>query len=117
MFCIGSRSVRLAPMIHGHCGIDGNKNVNGRKRQFPVNTGGRLRAARVHAANDANGPTSLPLVSDVSPYGNRVEKVFADNACAGVFASELTGWSLDFWKGSRPKSARGFVQVSKRWVV
>ena len=74
-------------------------------------------------------PVSMPPMMPTAPlhyhwwatchrmYGNRVEKVFADNACAGVFASELTGWSLDFWKGSRPKSARGFVQVSKRWVV
>lgn len=117
VFCIDSQSVKLAPMIYEQRGIDGNKKVNGRKRQLLVDTGGRLWAARVHAANDADGPASVPLVSDVLWYGDRVEKVFGDGAYSGVFADELAKWGLDFEKGARPESARGFVPVAKRWVV
>jgi len=35
----------------------------------------------------------------------------------GVFAEELTRWSIDFEKASRPESVKGFVPVAKRWVV
>jgi hypothetical protein len=60
-----------------------------------VDTGGRLWAADVHAANEADGPASLPLISDILWYGERVEKVFGDRAYGGVFARELSKWGID----------------------
>ncbi len=89
----------------------------GRKREFLVDTGGRLWAVDVHAANEADGPSSLPLISDILWYGDRVERVFGDQSHGGVFAKELSKWGIDFERASRPESARGFVPVAKRWVV
>ena len=117
VFCIDSQSVKLAPMICEYRGLDAHKKVNGRKREFLVDTGGRLWAAHVHAANEADGPAALPLVSDILWYGDRVEKVFGDQAYGGVFAKELAKWGIDFERASRPESAKGFVPVAKRWVV
>ena len=117
VFCVDSQSVKLSPMIFEHRGIDGNKKVNGRKRQFLVDTGGRLWAVHVHAANAADGPAGVVLVEDILWYGDRVEKVFGDSAYKGVFADELAKWGLDFEQGSRPESVRGFVPIAKRWVV
>lgn len=57
----------------------------GRKRQLLVDTGGRLWAAHVHAASDADGPAALVLVSDVLWYGDRLETVFGDGSYGGVF--------------------------------
>ena len=51
LLCADSQSVRLAPRIYEHRGLDGGKWVNGRKRQLLVDTGGRIWAAHVHAAN------------------------------------------------------------------
>jgi transposase len=53
-FCVDSHSVKLAPMICEYRGLDGYKLVNGRKRQLLVDTGGRLWAAEVHAANEGD---------------------------------------------------------------
>jgi transposase len=89
----------------------------GRKREFLVDTGGRLWAVGVHAANEADGHASLPLISDILWYGERVEKVFGDRSYGGVFAKELSRWGIDFERASRPESVRGFVPVAKRWVV
>lgn len=82
-----------------------------------MDTGGRLWAIEVHAANEGDGPAAKPLVSDILWYGERVEKVFGDGAYGGVFADELAKWDIDFERGSVPESARGFVPVAKRWVV
>jgi transposase len=117
VFCVDSQSVKLAPMICEYRGLDPHKKVNGRKRQLLVDTGGRLWAAHVHAANDADGPAALVLVSDILWYGDRVEKVFGDGSYGGVFAKALAGWDIDFERASRPESAQGFVPVAKRWVV
>ncbi|WP_373330942.1 IS5 family transposase [Salmonirosea aquatica] len=117
VFCIDSQSVKLAPMICADPGLDAHKKVNGRKRQLLVDTGGRLWAADVHSANQADGPASLPLVSGILWYGDRIEKVFGDQAYGGVFACELSKWGVDFERASRPESSQGFVPVAERWVV
>lgn len=117
VFCIDSQSIKLAPMIWEHRGLDAHKLVNGRKRQLLVDTDGRLWAAQVHAANAGDGPAAKPLVSDILWYGDRVEKVFGDGAYGGEFAKELAHWGIDFERASRPESVQGFVPVAKRWVV
>ncbi len=103
-------------MICEERGLDPNKRVNGRKRQFVVDTQGRLWVAHVHSANQADGPTSCTLIGDVLwRMGERLEKVLGDQAYNGVFAAELARWSIDFQKASRPESVLGFVPVAKRW--
>ena len=115
-------AVKLAPMIYEVRGLDPNKKVNGRKRQFLVDSGGRLWVLRVHAANDADGPAALPLIEQivldgVGYVGERLKKVYGDIAYNGLFANELDQWGIDFEKAARPESAQGFVSVAKRWVV
>jgi transposase len=46
--CIDSQSIKIAPMIFEDKGIDGNKKINGRKRQVMVDTGGLIWACNVH---------------------------------------------------------------------
>jgi transposase len=116
--CIDTQSVKLAPMICEFRGNDAHKLVNGRKRTFVVDTQGRLWVAEVDAANRADGTLAVALVvSMLWRVGERLEKVFGDQAYNGVFAVELTRWGIDFEKASRPESRRGFVPVAKRWVV
>ena len=98
-------------------------NDTGPPERFVVDTEGRLWVAHVHAANEADGPASCPLVSSILwRVGERLEKVLGDQAYNGVFANALAKWSrfagaIDFEKASRPESAQGFVPVAKRWVV
>lgn len=74
-------------------------------------------AVHVHAANEADGPASLVLVSDILWYGDRVVTVFGDGSYGGVFRKALASWGINFVRGSRPESAQGFVPIAKRWVV
>lgn len=116
--CIDSQSVKLSPMIDEHRGTDAHKRVNGRKRTFIVDTQGRLWVADVNAANQADGQLGSQLISSLLwRVGERLEKVFGDQAYNGVFAHQLALWSIDFEKASRPESVRGFVPVANRWVV
>jgi transposase len=116
--CIDTQSVKLAPMVCEFRGNDAHKLVNGRKRTFVVDTQGRLWVADVDAANRADGSLAVPLVAGILwRVGERLEKVFGDQAYNGVFAGELIRWSIDFEKASRPESAQGFVPIAKRWVV
>jgi len=116
--CIDTQSVKLSPMICEYRGIDAHKRVNGRKRQLVVDTQGRLWIAAVHAADRADGPAAVSLISQMLwRAGERLEKVYGDQSYNGVFAKALAGWSIDFEKASRPESVRGFVPVAKRWVV
>lgn len=116
--CIDSQFVKLAPLICEFRDNDAHKLVNGRKRTFVVDTQGRLWVADVDAANRADGTLAVPLVVGILwRVGERLEKVFGDQAYNGVFAAELARWSIDFAKASRPESAHGFVPVAKRWVV
>jgi transposase len=116
--CIDSQSVKLSPLIDNYRGTDPHKRVNGRKRTVVVDTQGRLWLADVDAANQADGPLAKSLVVSILwRAGERLEKIFGDQAYNGVFATELVNWSIEFEKASRPESARGFVPVAKRWVV
>ncbi len=114
-------------MICEDRGLDPNKKVNDRKRQFLVDSGGRLWVTRVHATNAADGPAAIPLIDKivldgVGYVGDRLKKVYGDVAYNGQFANELRQWGIDFETASRPESARGFVPVAKPhrrtgWVV
>lgn len=118
VLCIDSQSVKLAPFICEFRGIDGNKRVNGRKRQFVVDTQGRLWAADVHAANEGEGPSGVAVIDTILwGTGERLETIYGDQAYNGVFKAALAEWGIDFEKASRSESAKGFVPVAKRWVV
>jgi len=97
--------------------MDAYKRVNGRKRQFLVDTEGRLWLASVHRADEADGKAASAMVMEIACLSERLEKVYGDQAYNGVFAEAISRWSIHFEKASRPESAFGFVPVAKRWVV
>ncbi|GAA4461330.1 IS5-like element ISMac15 family transposase [Nibrella saemangeumensis] len=117
VLCIDSQSVKLTPLACEYRGMDAYKRVNGRKRQFLVDTQGRLWLASVHRADEADGRAASTLVTEIALLSERLEKVYGDQAYNGIFADALEKWSIAFEKASRPESARGFVPVAKRWVV
>jgi len=117
LLCADSQSVRLAPRIHEHRGTDGGKHVNGRKRQILVDTGGRIWAAHVHAANQHDSTAGVALLPHRPWWAGRLQGVLTDNGYRGCFARHLGTLGLRHELASRPPSAKGFVPVAKRWVV
>ncbi|RSK46385.1 IS5 family transposase [Hymenobacter perfusus] len=62
LVCVDSQSVKLAPRIFEHRGLDGGKRVNGRKRQILTDSGGHIWATHVHAANGHDSCGALGLL-------------------------------------------------------
>lgn len=126
--CVDSQSVKLNPMLEKDRGIDGNKRVNGRKRQYLVDSGGRLWAVVVHAANQADGKGSLSLLEKIDAITARLEKFLGDTAYNGVFADAIQEKGFKYEKSARiggnadntteqPKTGKKFIVEAKRWVV
>lgn len=124
---VDSQSVKLNPMLEKDRGIDGNKKVNGRKRQFLVDTGGRLWGVEVHAANIADGKGGVALLDNMEAWATRLEKLLGDTAYNGIFAQKVEGKGFLFEKAARLDEAtkvesntnqgKKFVIEAKRWVV
>jgi len=114
---IDSQSIKLSPMIYEHRGIDGNKKVNGRKRQLLVDVLGRIWKANVHAAHNHDGVGGLELLEDITIQMPHVKKIMGDKGYRGTFAAAVENLGLVFEVPDRPEGAKGFAVEAKRWVV
>ena len=112
-----SQSIKLAPMIYEHRGIDGNKKVNGRKRHIMVDVRGRIYQAHIHAANLHDSPQGVNLLDSSVSYLDRLEAIMADKSYRGTFADAVELLGIDFMVPERPDNTKGFVIEAKRWVV
>ena len=117
VLCSDTQSVKLHPMIFEDHGFDAHKKVNGRKRQYMVDTGGRLWRVKVHAANIHDGIGALSLLDTLTDIDERLEKILGDEAYKGQFAEKVTSKNMIFECASRPPTEKGFVPIAKRWVV
>jgi putative transposase len=86
--CVDSQSIKLAPMIFEDKGIDGNKKVNGRKRQVMVDTNGFIWAGFVHAANLSDTQMECELFKKIKDKISRLEKILVDAGYRGTFVDK-----------------------------
>jgi len=117
LVCVDSQSIKAAPMINKDRGIDGNKKVNGRKRQTLVDTLGLVWGILVHAANGSDTIFGAVLMIEVKGVLKRVKKVLVDQGYKGEFM-DVTERHLGIKAeiSSKPPSAQGFVPLKWRWV-
>lgn len=87
--CVDSQSIKLAPMIYEDKGLDGNKKINGRKRQVMVDTLGLVWAVFVHAANLSDSVMGCRLFAQVKERLVRLKKILADAGYKGTFIETL----------------------------
>ena len=106
-------------------GVDVYKQTSGRKRHIVVDTLGLILIVLVHSAGVAD-PTGGRLVLDAL-FGRikhsvhnrwcRLKLIWADGAYEDIveWVKQRFGWVLQIVR--RPADARGFIVLSRRWVV
>ncbi len=103
-------------------GYDGGKKITGRKRNIAVDSLGLLLAITVTIASVDDAYAARPVMKQLSQSRqSRLQIVWADSKYHNHQLREWINrqknlqWELEVIK--RPKGARGFVLLPKRWVV
>jgi len=121
---IDSQSVKTAEGGEAR-GVDVHKQVSGRKRHIVVDTLGLLVLVVVHRASipdGTGGKTVLQALFDRIKRSRfnrwcRLKLIWADGGYEDIVAwvKAHLGWTLEIVR--RPKEAKGFVVLPRRWVV
>jgi transposase len=114
---IDSQSVKKVGLIHLDTGIDGNKKVNGRKRNIVVDTLGLPIAIFVCAANIQDGIAGIELLPLIDQTTKQLKLIRADKAYRNDFtaAAQWCGYTVEV--AQKPPTEKGFVPQSGRWQV
>ncbi len=76
-------------MICEQRGVDGNKKINGRKRQILVDVLGRIWKVKVHAAHNHDSPEGVALLNEIAEELPRLKKVWQINPIAEHLPKQL----------------------------
>ena len=118
---IDSQSVKTSERS-GSRGYDGGKKITGRKRNIAVDTLGLLLAVTVTIASVDDAYAARPVMKQLSQSRQpRLQLIWADSKYHNHALNAWLGrqknltWELEVIR--RPKGAKGFVLLPKRWVV
>ncbi|WP_443077946.1 IS5 family transposase [Streptomyces sp. NBC_01450] len=117
---VDSQSVKGAETVSKATrGYDANKHINGRKRHLLVDQDGLLVDLLVTPADVQDRDAARVLLTRLHAEHPEIVLVWADNGYGG---DEFSTWAqtalgITVKVVSRPKDAKGFVLLPKRWVV
>jgi putative transposase len=119
---IDSQTVKSAGQPATNTGYDGAKKITGRKRHLAVDTLGLLVAVIVTSAAVDDAAAAPEVLAQLTTLKfPRLKVVWADSKYhnhklqAWIDGDPERQWVLEVKK--RPKEAKGFVLLPKRWVV
>lgn len=98
-------------------GIDGGKNVKGRKRHIVVDSMGLLLVVIVHAANTHDSKAAFKVIEALKYRFPRLMKIIADAGYRGELADKVKtsfGWVLQI---VMRKDSKTFQVLPQRWIV
>jgi putative transposase len=118
LLAIDSQSVKKMQFIKEETGIDGGKNVNGRKRTILVDTLGLPFSIKVTAANISDNQAGILAVNLLKGKVPRLQKVTADMGYKNTFQEYIElnyRWEVEI--AQKPESTKGFIPQKNRWQV
>lgn len=116
---VDSQSVKAADTVgKASRGYDAGKKINGRKRHIAVDTKGMPVMIMVTPADMTDRDAAREMLWRLRLTHPQLTQVWADSAYAG----QLVDWAEGFLRitlktVSRPKDAKGFVVLPRRWKV
>lgn len=118
LLAIDSQSVKKVQFTHEETGIDGGKNVNGRKRTIIVDSLGLPWSIKVTAANISDNQAGVLAVDLLAGKVPRLKKITADSGYKVAFKEHLEtnyAWHVEVMQ--KPESITGFIPQKGRWQV
>ena len=119
---LDSQSVPTAVMVNQHVGYGAGKKTKGRKRFTLVDTLGLLIMVNVVAANVPEREGAKQLLHKLDSERERVPHLARIWVDGGFSGEDFLCWVIDTFRWIfevvvRPKDAKGFVLLPKRWMV
>lgn len=114
---IDSQSVKIVCFTSQDTGIDGNKKINGRKRNIVVDVLGLPLAIHVCAANIADGIAGIELLPILEKTAPKLTLIRADGAYKGTFTQAALWCGFTVEVTQKPPTEKGFVPQIGRWQV
>lgn len=118
LLAIDSQSVKKVQFTHEETGIDGGKNVNGRKRTLLVDSLGLPWSIKVTAANISDNQAGVLAVDLLAGKVPRLKKITADSGYKTAFKEHVEtnyAWHVEVMQ--KPESTTGFIPQKGRWQV
>lgn len=115
---IDNQSVKIAPFTSEDKGIDGNKRINGRKRELIVDTCGLIWSVYVHSAGESDNEGGKIAVERLRGKMPRLQKILADAGYKKTFIDWVKDqFNLVVEIAQKPEGTKGFIPTAKRWLV
>ena len=118
LLAIDSQSVKKVQFTNEETGIDGGKNVNGRKRTILVDTLGLSWSVKVTAANISDNQAGILAVDLLKGKVPKLKKITADMGYKVAFKEHIESnyeWTVEIMQ--KPESTTGFIPQKNRWQV
>ena len=104
---IDSQSIKKVAFIKIDTGIDGNKNINGRKRNIVVDTLGLPLAIFVCAANIHDGQAGIELLPILDKTSKKLKLIRGDKAYKGEFSLSANWCNYNVEISQKPPTEKG----------
>ena len=118
LLAIDSQSVKKVQFISEDTGIDGGKNVNGRKRTILVDSLGLPLSIKVTAANISDNQGGILAVDLLKGKVPRLKKITADMGYKNTFVQYVSSqYGVEVEIAQKPESSIGFIPQKNRWQV